>query len=422
MKLPLVNKILHNKILKETSWAFLTKGVTFVLFYVFSIYIARAMGVDLYGQWSFFFSVITVVFTLSYFGINVATKRYVAQYSGTKQISSVLKSAVWLRFIFSLAFSLVFLLVHQWLADILGRSELSSVFLWACPLIFFTGFVEFTKDVFVGFHRIKYNFIVNIFEFGSRLVLALLFFTFSVSLFSVLESFIISSVIAGVVGIFLIYRIYYIRPKVRVKAAFIRDIWKYSFPLFFTAIAFVFATEVDNIMLGLLRSEYDVGIYSIAKQFTEKLPHISTAIAMGTLPLFGKFSQDNKKKLNNLFKKLLRLNTYIFVPLCLVLALTAPYFVPLLYGEQYLTAITPLQILLIHLLCSSFFVFTCGILDYRGLAKIRAWISPLSIGLNIALNFYLIPKWGAVGETLGTVLADLPATFLYYYFAKKSLA
>ncbi len=422
MKFNVLNKIIKNKILKETSWAFLTKGVTFVLYYIFSIYIARVMGVDLYGQWAFFFSVITIVFTLSYFGINHSTKRYVAQFSNTPEISAVLKSAVLLRFCFSLGFCVVFLFFHRLIAIWLGHPELADLFIWACPLIFFSGFVEFTKDVFIGFHRIKFNFIVNVCEFGSRLGLVFVFLFFSINLFSVLKSYLLASIISAGVGLFLVYRIYYVRQTTSVKAAYWKHIWRYSLPLFFVGIAFIFATEIGNIMLGLMQSDYEVGIYSVAKQFTDKLPHISAAIAMGTLPLFGKLDVANKAKLQAMFKKLLKLNNYLFGGICLGLALLAPILVPFLYGVQYQSSVLPLQILLIYLFCFSFSVFTCGVLDYRGRAGTRAWIALGSIVLNIILNLVFIPLWGATGAALATSLAYIPATILYYFFAKKTLA
>jgi len=47
--------LLKNKLIKETLWGFATKGVSFVLLMALNIFLARILGVEDFGLWSFLF-------------------------------------------------------------------------------------------------------------------------------------------------------------------------------------------------------------------------------------------------------------------------------------------------------------------------------------------------------------------------------
>ena len=68
--------LLKNKLIKETLWGFATKGVSFVLFMALNIFLARILGVEDFGLWSFLFAIISGIFLISMFGINASRKIY----------------------------------------------------------------------------------------------------------------------------------------------------------------------------------------------------------------------------------------------------------------------------------------------------------------------------------------------------------
>jgi O-antigen/teichoic acid export membrane protein len=202
---------------------------------------------------------------------------------------------------------------------------------------------------------------------------------------------------------------------------FMGTIFRYSIPLFFVSIGFLIATEVDTVMLGLLSSDAEVGTYAVAKQITIKLPHISLAMAMGTMPVFAKLNDGNKEELKKLFYKLLRTNALIFGIIALAIVFLSWFFVPLIFGVQYSASVLPLQILTVYLLSFSFSVFLSSFLDYQGLAKKRAVNLSVSAILNIVLNFILIPEYGAVGAAIATSISYLPYIFLNWFEVKRVL-
>ena len=355
---------------------------------------------------------LTIIILLSYFGVNDSTRKFVAQYNKTGELNNVLKSSLKLRLIFSLTFTVILILVHKPLAILVGRPEFAPLFLLSAPLIILAGFVEFLKNIFMGLHRIIYNFFVNFLEYSLKLILVIACLTVSLDLANIINSFTIACLITSVIGFYILYTKFYGENETHVENDFVGTIFRYSIPLFFISIGFLIATEVDTLMLGLLSTDAEVGTYAVAKQIIIKLPHISLAMAMGTMPVFAKLNEGNKEKLKKLFYKLLRTNALIFAIIALGILFLSRFFVPLIFGVEYNSSVLPLQILTIYLVGFSFSIFLSTFLDYQGLAKKRAVNLSVSMVLNIVLNLILIPDYGAVGAAIATSISYLPYIFL----------
>ena len=416
-----LNKIKSNKFLKETLWSFAAKGTAFLLYFLLNVYLARTLGVERFGTWSFFFSALTIILLLSYFGINASARKFVAQYNKTGELNNVLKSSLKLRLIFSLTFAVILILFHKPLAMLLGKPEFAHLFLLSTPLIILAGLVEFLKNTFMGLHRIIYNFFVNLLEYGLKLILVVICLTVSLDLSNIVNSFTIACLMTSVIGLYLLYFKFYRGNKVHAENNFNGKIFKYSIPLFFITIGFLIATEVDTVMLGLLSTDAEVGTYAVAKQIIIKLPHISLAMAMGTMPVFAKLNEGNKKKLKKLFYKLLMTNALVFSIISIGIIVLSRFFIPLIFGVEYTSSVLPLQILTIYLVGFSFSIFLSTFLDYQGLAKKRAINLSVSMVLNIVLNFILIPEYGAVGAAIATSISYLPYIFLNWFEVKRVL-
>ncbi len=312
------------KIKKEISWSFLTKIITFLFFFWLNIFLARKLWPETFGLWSFFLSFITIFWTISFFGINASTKKFIAQHNWTWEVKNIIKNWLNLRLIFSLWFTLLFLILYIPFMNIVDKPELWNLWLIWALLIFFAGITEFTKTVFMWLHRIKHNFIVNFIEHWLKFSLVVIFFLFSESLFIVTWSFLIAFVLSSIVWLAMIYFVFY-KNLVESDKNYYKEIFNYSLPLLFISLGFLVFTEIDVLMLGILSSTEEVWIYAIAKQIIIKLPHITVAIAMGVMPLFAKLNQENKQELKKLFIKTIKINNLIFLPILIWIVFLSPF-------------------------------------------------------------------------------------------------
>ncbi|MBS8121657.1 Membrane protein involved in the export of O-antigen and teichoic acid [Candidatus Vampirococcus lugosii] len=205
------------------------------------------------------------------------------------------------------------------------------------------------------------------------------------------------------------------------KNTYYKEIFNYSLPLLFISLGFLVFTEIDVLMLGILSSSEEVGVYAIAKQIIIKLPHITMAIAMGVMPIFAKYNQENKQELKKLFIKTIKINNLIFLPILLGIFFLSPFLVPIIFGQEYIGSIVILQILSIYLFFMINTLLLGNFLDYNGKANKRAIFVGIGIIVNISLNLYLIPNYGAIGASIGTTFSYLPYFLLNAWEVRKSL-
>lgn len=412
--------IARGKFFKEISWSFIAKGTSFVFFIALNIFLARYLGPELFGTWSFFFSILSILLLLSYFGINASARTHIAQYFNTPDLRAVFQASFKMRIIWSLAFAIVFLIIHEPFANLLGRPELAIMFLAATPIIFMAGTVEYAKNVFQGLHRIKFDFFVNASEFGLKLIVTVVWLLFANAMVSIVYSFNIAYLVTMVFGFYLMYYRFY-KGLTSSGKRFEQAILRYSIPLFLISIGFVVTTEIDTIMIGLLHSDLEVGIYAVAKQIVIKLPHIAVAIGMGTMPVFARLNQSNREELKVLFHKLLKTNTIIFGGIGFIILSTSWFIIPFIFGSEYTRSAISLMLLVPYLLFFSYSVFLSSFMDYQGKAVKRAVNLSVAILLNIGLNYILIPRYGAVGAAITTSIAYIPYLVLNWLEVKRML-
>lgn len=408
-----------NKLLKETIWSFATKIITLVLFLWINIFLARNLWVENFWVWSFLFSFITIISIISYFWLNLSINKFTAQHNNTENLKSIIKSWFTLRVIISFIFVILILILYKPIVYIIWKPELEILLLYSIPLIFLSAMVEFLKYIFIWLHRIKYNFIINLFEYWLKLLLMVVFLYFSNSIINIISSFTLALLITTIVWVYLLYVNFY-KDLIWNWKDFKKDILNYAYPFVIISIWFIAITEIDTFMLGIMSSNEQVWYYAIAKQIILKLPHVTTAIAMWVMPIFAKMNNENKKELKHKLIKLMKLNTLMFVVIVLWIVILSPFLVPFIFGSEYSWAILPLQILSIYLFLYANSIILNNFLDYTWKNKKRAYYMFIVIFLSILLNLLLIPKYWAVWAAIWTSLSYLPYFLLNAWEVRKS--
>ena len=207
----------------------------------------------------------------------------------------------------------------------------------------------------------------------------------------------------------------------------IKLVWKFNWTPYIIPILTIFGTMVavtiyvssDITMLGFLKNNYIVGIYSIsAKIYGMVGPMLSATMAV-TIPrlamLMGQGKMSNYKQL---FKKLLQTMILIVLPAVVGLMMTSKSIVLIITGGEYLRSATPLSILSIALFfgtLNTIFVECVLIPAKRERATlITAVIAAIT---NLLLNFVLIPHYSEVGTAMTTVIAECLSMLMNFYFS-----
>lgn len=176
------------------------------------------------------------------------------------------------------------------------------------------------------------------------------------------------------------------------------------------AIAAVFArlySYADTLILAHMAGESAVGLYSVPYKITYAFQFIPLALGAA---LYPKFSHSFEYERENIPKLLRQSVQYLFlcvIPITVGLGVLAPTIIPFIYTDAYIGSVLTLQILLTGLVFS-FFTFPLGaLLNACNKQHIQTGIIACALGLNILLNIILIPIYSIVGAAIATLLGNI---------------
>ena len=105
-----VGKIKSNTMMVNSVYSLSAKAVTMYFLFVFDILCARILETDAYGEWVYFYAIITIIYSVVWFGVNVSSKIFIAKAETSKRME-IFASALLLRLIVSLVLTLIYLLL-----------------------------------------------------------------------------------------------------------------------------------------------------------------------------------------------------------------------------------------------------------------------------------------------------------------------
>lgn len=184
--------------------------------------------------------------------------------------------------------------------------------------------------------------------------------------------------------------------------------WKPLFILFIPVIAISIYKYMDKIMLGSMLSANEVGIYEAAEKFIN-LP-VCFVAAFGTvmLPRITNMKKNNQtdyvRKYNFISMVLV---VFLSIGMSFGLAGITEVFIPWFYGIDFKPSINVLFVLLPSII----FVSWANVIRTQCLLpnqKDKQYCISVSLGaiINLVINLVFIPKYGAVGAALGTLIAE----------------
>jgi O-antigen/teichoic acid export membrane protein len=395
------------KYVRETLWAIAAKAAAFIFYYALIYYLTRTMSVAAWGNWSAFFALLNILMLVSDQGINTASKRYITEARRGAELAGIVRLTFFLRILASLGYTIVIAFLVPTLLRWVGQPEYLPLIQRSLLLVALYGTMEYFKHLFEALHQLRFTFLVNFLEHGCKLVLVLLLFREG-SFFTIVIAFTLAVGIALAAGIVGMARTIPGVFKVSLPFNRLKAIYAYSLPIFFMSIGGFVALEVDTIMLKNLRTAYDTGIYSAAKNIVLFLPHISLAVSMGIVPGLSVFDEQTARASRRLYYRVLGGLTAVYVVICSAVAAFALFGMHFFFKPDYYAASLPLLALIPFVLLGGVSNYSAYLLDYRGFATIRAINFGLTIIANVLLNWWWIPKWGAVGAAAASSVAFVP--------------
>jgi PST family polysaccharide transporter len=194
---------------------------------------------------------------------------------------------------------------------------------------------------------------------------------------------------------------------------------KQSWPVIFSGMAIMVYMRLDMVMLKMMKGDYAVGLYSAATRISEVWYFIPMAIVSSVSPAIMSV-KDNAQLFYGRLRKLFSLMTMTACIIGSIVALSSHAIVRVLYSSGYSGAA---PVLAVHV-WASVFVFL-GVAQSpwdlsKNLLTLSLYRTIAGAIINIAINFVLIPRFGAMGAAIATVVAYAVSAVFANAFNKKT--
>ena len=192
---------------------------------------------------------------------------------------------------------------------------------------------------------------------------------------------------------------------------------------FAMACATTIYTNLDNVMLGFMKTKTDVGYYTAAVKVKTVLVAVVTSLGNVLLPRVSYYiTQGAYDEFKRVCKKALEFVFLLAAPLTLYFILFAKNGIGLLSGPEYNGAILPMQLIMpTVLLIGLTGIMGIQVLVPLGKEKYVLYSEIAGAVVDLVLNWFLIPKYGASGAAIGTLVAEFVVFVVQFFVLRKEL-
>jgi len=227
--------------------------------------------------------------------------------------------------------------------------------------------------------------------------------------------FIVGALVGGALVNFLLVFFFsqrYIPVSFQFDFSFWRSLLKKSLPLALAIIFTMIYFKMDTIMLSLMKSPAEVGIYGLAYKILESLLFFPAMFVGLIMPLMSKYAFSAREKFKKITQKTLDILLIFIIPLLIGTVFLSPQIITLIAGQDFILSANVLNILIIAVGIIFLGVLFSNMIISLEKQKSLTYIYGLGAAINLAANFVFIPKYSYYGAAGTTVLTELIVTAL----------
>jgi PST family polysaccharide transporter len=206
----------------------------------------------------------------------------------------------------------------------------------------------------------------------------------------------------------------------RVRWARAKQLLNLGWPMILAGSFAVVYLKIDQVMLGQMVGQSEVGIYSTAVKISEAWYFVPVAISMSVFPFLVQGKGLGEAVYRSRVQQLYDLLVWVALVVAVVMTFTAHIVIVLVFGEQYARAGS---ILAIHT-WAGIFIFLREALGRWFITENLLMFSFISNGVgaavNVLLNLMLIPPYGGIGAAVATVISYAVAGYFACFIHPKA--
>lgn len=385
------------------------QSLTMLLPLLTAPYIARVIGAEGVGIYSYSSSIVNYFVLFAMLGLANYGNRSIAQVRDNKELLS------------QEFFNIYGLQLITSLIMIVGYVFYINTFITENRLIFFIQLVLLLATIldinwlFFGLEQFKLtvtrNTVIKLLTVGSIFIFVK----------DINDLWVYTAIMAGGTLVSQLMLWFFIRKYVYFRIPTMKGIYSHIKPnlvLFIPVLAVSIYKIMDKIMLGSMTNMLEVAYYENSEKLI-KIP-MGIIIALGTVMLprmSNLIATGNNNQAMKMIEMSLKFIMFLAIGIAGGLIIVSPNFIPLFLGEEFVNAIPVVLLLSITVIFISWanVIRTQYLIPYK---KDKIYIKSTLLGalVNVISNIIFIPIYGAVGAAIGTIFAE--ATVAIYQTIK----
>lgn len=402
------------KYIENISWLIVEKGFSLLVGMVVGIYVARYLQPEKFGLLNYSISFVSIFSVFSALGMDQILVRELSREPQGRN------SLLGTGFVLKLCGSLFLMALMVILLLFMEHNAFTNILI----------IIIATAELFKGFEVINYfyqsqvqskyvvrvqlliNFAISLVKIGLVLMQApLIWFAVMVSIGALLNA-----------GGF-VYAYQSVTGTIRSwsfskNLAF--NLLRESWPLTLYGLALHIQARIDQVMLGNMLNNYEVGQYSVALKFIEIFGFVPMVLMSTFTPAISQAKIAGEALYRQRLLNLYRLMFAAFLVVALPVYLFSEQVITLLYGPEYQAAGYLLSLFALRLFFSNMGVGKSIFIVNESLFKYSLLTVVIGAIANIVFNYFLIPLYGTVGSIMASMFSFVVSIFLVDLFFEKT--
>jgi O-antigen/teichoic acid export membrane protein len=219
-----------------------------------------------------------------------------------------------------------------------------------------------------------------------------------------------------------IYSLYLLRKKAKVewKSSFQRQLLANLSPFLISGLLIMLAPQFGPLVLEKTLPLTLVGLFAVAYRIPTALYQVPGVMAGAFFPLlFKHYNQGELEEHTRL--NILQMKIMSLIGMCMTITLfyLAVYFIAILFGDTWGSAVQPLKIMSFIIVLQGFNIAIADGLTTRGLQNRRTITQFMSIAIGLVSFYYLSISYGVAGAAFAVLIMEV-VSFIGYVLANPN--
>lgn len=400
---------------KNSLFLFITQAIRLLTNIFIAVGIARLYGPEAFGQFSIAYTIATICIVIADFGFGVLLTTEIANNRNNAAIIG--KKYFSMKIIFALLSSAIMITIPSFQTfSIQSRTLIYTLTLF----VVFTTFTNFFNAIFRGFEKFNYETRISFITNLIFLILLVFLGILKIQLIYLMLLFVVTRLLGVILSVqkaISLVGTNFIGIDFKEWRTIVNRILIYGLHFIFGNLFF----QLDTVLIGMWKSDNDVGIYKSAFNIMLLILMLSDIAFSAILPLLSRLYYENTEKWKIISRLYFKVFLLTALPISIVVFFYSEQIISIIYGHKlYKEAIPILKIFSIVILFRfigepyAMIITTSRRQHFSMIIVIAAAVA------SFVLNFFVIPKYGLSGAALVSLGVNLFVVAAYFIVVKFS--